>query len=452
MRVTVVLLVFLLWGSPVVGEARRGAGRTRARSRVRQGTAKRFAEECVEYTEAGERYLDCQERRLSAVPAGQHSDVHHLLLARNQIHVLPDDAFAHFPNLRSLDLQQNGLSRVSRRTFAGLARLTTLLLQHNGLRSLDEETLLPLTRLAYLRLYDNPWDCRCQLDSLVRTLQVPGNRNLGNYAECAEPHTLRGHRLKRVKPERLCSSLEDNALQQPEGPDTKTTGSVQHPYTSTACKTDMSLLDCRDGELMNVPVDLPPYYVNIDLSKNNIKHLRAKMFLGSKDLKSLNLSNNGLELVDTAAFAGLLYLRELDLSNNSLHYIQYGVLEDLYFIRRLGLGGNPWVCDYNIHYLLYWLKLHPGVQHSGLICHSPAEFAGWSVQEYVRTYNEDCPKDRVPGQNMAPDPGTQNTSNQEPNALEVMGKIGQYSKDQLPRPLRASKRYVPVRVKTKRQN
>lgn len=247
MRVTVTLLVLLLWGSPVVGGAWRGAGRAKARGRARQGTTKRFAQECMEYTEAGERYLDCQERRLSVVPAGQHSDVKHLLLARNQIHVLPDDAFAHFPNLRSLDLQHNELSQVSRRAFVGLARLTTLLLQHNGLRDLDEETLLPLPLLTYLRLYDNPWDCRCPLDSLVRTLQVPGNRNLGNYAECAEPHTLRGHRLKRVKPERLCSSLEDNALQEPEGPGTTTTGGAQRPYTSTACKSYMSLLDCRDG-------------------------------------------------------------------------------------------------------------------------------------------------------------------------------------------------------------
>ncbi|KAG7248081.1 hypothetical protein CRUP_027420, partial [Coryphaenoides rupestris] len=93
-------------------------------------------------------------------------------------------------------------------------------------------------------------------------------------------------------------------------------------------------------------------------------------------------------------FSGLLHLRELDLSNNSLRHFQYGVLEDLYFLRRLSLGGNPWVCDYSVHYLIYWLKHHPGVFHTGLRCAEPPEFRGWRVEDYVKTYNGECPKDR----------------------------------------------------------
>lgn len=98
-----------------------------------------------------------------------------------------------------------------------------------------------------------------------------------------------------------------------------------------------------------------------------------------------------------AAFAGLLYLRELDLSNNSLQHFQYGVLEDLYFLRQLSLGGNPWVCDYNIHYLVYWLKHHPGVLYTGLTCSEPLEFRGWRVEDYVKTYNGECPIDKQTG-------------------------------------------------------
>lgn len=96
----------------------------------------------------------------------------------------------------------------------------------------------------------------------------------------------------------------------------------------------------------------------------------------------------------TAAFAGLLHLRELDLSNNSLHYFRYGVLEDLYYLRTLSLGGNPWICDYNIHYLIYWLKHHPAVKHTGLVCSEPEEFRDWPVESYVKTYNAECPKDK----------------------------------------------------------
>lgn len=114
--------------------------------------------------------------------------------------------FSQFTQLKSLDLQQNDISMVEDGAFTGLSQLTTLLLQHNGLRTASEEVLLPMPRLAYLRIYDNPWSCRCSLDSLVRTLQVPSKRNLGNYAKCDEPLWLRGQKLKKLSVEALCTA------------------------------------------------------------------------------------------------------------------------------------------------------------------------------------------------------------------------------------------------------
>lgn len=117
--------------------------------------------------------------------------------------------FSQFTQLKSLDLQQNDISMVEDGAFSGLSQLTTLLLQHNGLKTATEEVLLPMPRLAYLRLYDNPWSCHCQLDSLVRTLQVPSNRNLGNYGKCAEPLTLRGQKLRKLNVDSLCANDVD---------------------------------------------------------------------------------------------------------------------------------------------------------------------------------------------------------------------------------------------------
>ncbi|XP_021428499.2 leucine-rich repeat-containing protein 17-like [Oncorhynchus mykiss] len=91
-----------------------------------------------------------------------------------------------------------------------------------------------------------------------------------------------------------------------------------------------------------------------------------------------------------ASPSGLLHLREFDQHNNSLHFFNYGVLEDLYFVSLLRLGGNPWVCNYSIHYLVYWLRLHPGVTHSGLLCHPPSKHGGKSVEDYVHSYNRAC--------------------------------------------------------------
>lgn len=56
---------------------------------------------------------------------------------------------------------------------------------------------------------------------------------------------------------------------------------------------------CLFLALNNVPSNLPSDIVKMDLSRNNINHLRPKQFLLSKDLKLLNLSSNNLQHIDT---------------------------------------------------------------------------------------------------------------------------------------------------------
>ncbi|XP_006633509.1 leucine-rich repeat-containing protein 17 [Lepisosteus oculatus] len=397
MQVITALMILLLLQSAECRRARNGITRNRARGKW--GTAKRSAaNDCKDYVEAGDKFLDCQDKHLTHVFPGWPDDTVHMLLARNKIRILRDNTFVQFEKLKSLDLQQNDIRVIEEHAFSGLNKLTTLLLQHNQLQVLKEQVLIALPQLRYLRIYDNPWSCKCELDSLVRMLQVPSNRNLGNYAQCAEPANLKGRYLKKIKPELLCPELEVNITDEqiPEP-----VSAAKKEPDSTTCHTYMfpkPLLDCHSRDLKNVPANIPPDVARIDLSGNSIKQLRAMEFVAVKDLKMLNLSSNNLDYIDTTAFSGLLYLRELDLSNNSLQYFQYGVLEDLYFVQKLVLGNNPWKCDYNIHYLIYWLQHHYSVEYSGLICSSPVEFKGWLVEDYVKTYNGDCPKDKLPGQ------------------------------------------------------
>ncbi|XP_034434286.1 leucine-rich repeat-containing protein 17 [Hippoglossus hippoglossus] len=429
MRLLAALLLLLVLRSaeprrgPRSGAAERGS-RGNVRGRGRAGVMRRQTQECKEYTEAGEKYLDCQDQQLTGVMQDWPKDIHHLLLARNKIQVLRDNMFFQFTQLKSLDLQQNHISMVEDDAFNGLSQLTTLLLQHNRLKTASEEILLPLPRLTYLRLYENPWRCHCSLDSLVRKLQVPSSRNLGNFARCKEPQSLMGQKLKKLKVDSLC--VDDNQVDGSTGG--KEGGHPRSPLikvkseATSLCHTYMfpkPLLDCNTKGLDHIPSDLPSDLVKMDLSSNSIKHLRPKQFLLSKDLKLLNLSSNSMQRIDTAAFAGLLYLRELDLSNNSLHYFQYGVLEDLYFLRKLSLANNPWICDYNIHYLIYWLKHHPGVSYTGLFCTEPREFRGWRVEEYVKTYNGECPKDKQTG---GVDTGQGGQGGSDNEAQEAMGE------------------------------
>nr|XP_057932101.1 leucine-rich repeat-containing protein 17-like [Doryrhamphus excisus]XP_057932102.1 leucine-rich repeat-containing protein 17-like [Doryrhamphus excisus] len=419
MRVSYASLLLLLLLLPSVemrragkGRGLRGARHKLARDRVR-GSGRHSRSDpprpanCSESSGSGGVLLDCQDRRLTSIPTPQtwSKAPKFLLLARNRIKVLRNEAFSGYESLTSLDLQQNHISLVEEEAFQGLTGLTTLLLQHNRLTSLSEEAFIPMPNLRYLRLYDNPWNCRCPLDSLIQVLQVPSNRHLGNHARCAEPIWLKGKKLKRVDPELLCKESDPTGRPQGDQTDPANPGEPSpfqsKPDATTSCHTyyfPQVRMDCSNRGLTEVPAGIPEDVVHIDLSHNSIRHLKAKNFQGAKSLKTLNISHNNMEHIETASLFGLLHLQELDLSGNSLHFIQYGVLEDLYFLSKLKLGGNPWVCDYSIHYMVYWLRLHPGVKHTGLLCRSPLEHTGESVEQYVRSYNRECPRNKQESQ------------------------------------------------------
>lgn len=364
-------------------------------SRKASSTVKRYAPglPCDVYTYLREKYLDCQERKLTSVLPEWPEDLIHMLLARNRIRKLKDNMFSKYQTLKSLDLQQNEISKIENMAFFGLKQLTTLLLQHNRIKVLSEEVFIAMPGLYYLRLHDNPWNCTCQMESLITMLQVPRNRNLGNYAKCAYPQGLKDQKLKMVRPEPLC--LEEEGVPRPILAATKPTTPAVDSSICHIFLFPVLTLDCKRKELQRVPDDIPPDIVKLDLSNNVIKQLQSKEFEEFHSLKVLNLSNNGLDAIDPAAFSGLVNLHELDLSNNNLYNFQYGVLEDLYFLRQLWLRDNPWKCDYHIHYLFYWLKHHYTVNYNGLECRTPEEYRGWYVGKYVQSYYEECPKDRL---------------------------------------------------------
>ncbi|XP_061438080.1 leucine-rich repeat-containing protein 17 [Rhineura floridana] len=415
--VTIITLLFFCKAADF-RKTRNGSSRNKANNgkanglRKASSTVKRYTPElpCDVYTYLHEKYLDCQERKLTFALSDWPEDLKHMLLARNKIRKLKNNMFSKYTKLKSLDLQQNEISKIEDEAFFGLNKLTTLLLQHNQLKILSEEVFIYMPLLSYLRLYDNPWHCNCQMETLITMLQLPRNRNLGNYAKCVHPTELKGQKLRQIKAEQLCSEEDRLDPHRPVIPKPKAT---RPEFDSSLCHIyvfPVQTLDCRKKELNKVPVNIPPDVVKLDLSNNKIKQLQSKEFEDINELKVLNLSSNGIVHIDPAAFVGLNNLEELDLSNNSLQNFEYGVLEDLYFLKILWLRGNPWKCDYNIHYLFYWLKHHYSVHYNGLECKKPEEYKGWFVGKYIRSYYEECPKGKL---SVYPETFEQDTEDEE---------------------------------------
>lgn len=209
--VTIIILLFFSQAADF-RKARNGNSRKKANSARKgrvgkaSGLVKRFTPNppCDIYTYQFEKYLDCQERKLSFVLPEWPDDLKHMLLAQNSFRKLKSNMFSKFQKLKSLDLQQNQISKIEDQAFWGLNKLTTLLLQHNKLKVLSEEVFIYMPLLSYLRLYDNPWHCNCQMESLVTMLQLPRNRNLANYAKCVHPEEVKGRKLKEIQVEQFC--------------------------------------------------------------------------------------------------------------------------------------------------------------------------------------------------------------------------------------------------------
>lgn len=220
MRVVTIIILLLFCKASELRKASPGGVRNRAgHGRVsggRRGSnlVKRYAPglPCEVYMYLHEKYLDCQERKLVYVLPGWPQDLLHMLLARNKIRILKNNMFSKFKKLKSLDLQQNEISKIESETFFGLNKLTTLLLQHNQIKVLTEEVFIYTPLLSYLRLYDNPWHCTCDMETLISMLHIPKNRNLGNYAKCESPQELKNKKLRQIKSEELCNEEEKDQL------------------------------------------------------------------------------------------------------------------------------------------------------------------------------------------------------------------------------------------------
>lgn len=170
-----------------------------------------------------------------------------MLLARNKIRVLKNNMFSKFKRLKSLDLQQNEISKIEDDAFFGLNKLTTLLLQHNQIKVLTEEVFIYTPLLSYLRLYDNPWHCTCELETLVSMLQIPRNRNLGNYAKCESPVALRNKKLLQLKTDELCDE-EDKEQLDPKPQVSGRPPVIRPEADSTLCHNyvfPIQTLDCK---------------------------------------------------------------------------------------------------------------------------------------------------------------------------------------------------------------
>ncbi|CBY34307.1 unnamed protein product [Oikopleura dioica] len=201
-------------------------------------------------------------------------------------------------------------------------------------------------------LFDNPWNCDCQLKWLADYFDSSRTRAL--RAKCAGPGNKAGTLLQNLnKSDLKCSRYEEHSVSTcdvkcPRGCscDARSGGvrcigqnwsSVNFPFPSF-----MTSLDLSNNKLRELPKSLSRYALKELILINNQLELSVDMFKEFKMLEILKLDGNNIESLPQFAFSGLTNLKELSLRNNEISCIANDTFTpfDMHKLSRLDLYEN----------------------------------------------------------------------------------------------------------------
>lgn len=113
---------------------------------------------------------------MTYIPTNQTTELTDLLLSHNSIVMSIADikALNKYTRLTVLDLSYNLIEILPSTAFDSLMNLETLNLRENRLHSLPDDIFKGLSKLKTLVLENNPWDCSCQLMTLIKHLNDSG--------------------------------------------------------------------------------------------------------------------------------------------------------------------------------------------------------------------------------------------------------------------------------------
>uniref|UniRef100_A0A7N4NSU2 Relaxin family peptide receptor 2 n=1 Tax=Sarcophilus harrisii TaxID=9305 RepID=A0A7N4NSU2_SARHA len=215
--------------------------------------------------------LECVNVHLKSVPRIS-SNVTLLSLKKNKIHILPDEAFIKYTEIKKIFLQYNCIKYISRKTFYGLYKLQMLYLSHNCITNLRPGVFKDLHELSWLILDDNPIT-RISQQLFIGLNSLFFLSMINNHLEAL--------------PKEMCNYM---------------------PHLNW-----MDLEGNRIKSLMNSTFLACDELTVFDLSNNLIVDLPHDVFKDLKRLQKLNLSYNPISNLDEDHFKSLKYLQSLDL-------------------------------------------------------------------------------------------------------------------------------------------
>ena len=250
----------------------------------------------LQYLEA----LDLTHNQLVAIPNAKHvklGNLTYLNLQRNKIgDTISIETFLGYFRLRSLNLHENGIRRISHKAFRYVPTLETIRLSKNDIARLQKDIFLYLDNLENLNLAENNIN---DLDVSIFT-QTPSLK----YLDMSDNKHLLAH-------------TKENFTQ------------LLKPLKKLT---------------------------KINLSGAKIKDMPNSLFYGLTELSIVGLSDISLTIWSPDLFRDQSKIKILSMARNKMSTIQQANIEYLTSLQQLDVSGNVFLCDCDLQWFTDWIK------------------------------------------------------------------------------------------------
>ncbi|XP_074644769.1 chondroadherin-like protein isoform X2 [Tubulanus polymorphus] len=108
------------------------------------------------------------------------------------------------------------------------------------------------------------------------------------------------------------------------------------------CRKSLTIVDCRNRGLVNIPSQFPSNVIEITLDKNAFGMIPAKAFVSAPNLQRLSMKSCSIDSIDPAAFTDLKNLSLLSMTGNLLKSTDYDTIicDQLPQLKTLLMGQN----------------------------------------------------------------------------------------------------------------
>ncbi|XP_071041854.1 slit homolog 2 protein-like [Parasteatoda tepidariorum] len=257
----------------------------------------------------------------------------------NRLSKITKNCFSSIPSVVELILSQNFISQIDSKALSQLDRLQSFDVSLNGLKILSRESFPEVLKIQELFAYGNYWVCDCRL-LWLRDWMANTTLNTSNFDfSCSLPIRFKSKQLSQLTKEDLSWPKEDCPL-----------------YCDCSCVAyrdeGYANVNCASKRLTKIPTGFPELTIELNLQENLLSNPVEINLPSTSKLRILNLERNFISRLDFNLPNNIEVL--LLAENNITRFFNIPPSN----VKTFTLSRNPWQCDCNTLPFRKWIIAH----------------------------------------------------------------------------------------------